>query len=49
MITIVHLITGLETGGAERMLYRLVARIDPDRFRSRSWHRLFDPDTPRKR
>jgi hypothetical protein len=34
MITIVHLITGLETGGAERMLYRLVARTDRDRFRS---------------
>jgi glycosyltransferase involved in cell wall biosynthesis len=34
MITIVHLITGLETGGAERMLCRLVARTDRDRFRS---------------
>jgi len=34
MITIVHLITGLETGGAERMLYRLVKRTDRDRFRS---------------
>jgi hypothetical protein len=34
MITIVHLITGLETGGAERMLYRLVAHTNRDRFRS---------------
>jgi glycosyltransferase involved in cell wall biosynthesis len=34
MVTIVHLITGLETGGAERMLSRLVARTDRDRFRS---------------
>ena len=34
MITIVHLITGLETGGAERMLAHLVSRTDPDRFRS---------------
>lgn len=34
MITIVHLITGLETGGAERMLAQLVSRTDPDRFRS---------------
>ena len=31
---ILHLITGLETGGAERMLARLVARIDRDRFPS---------------
>jgi glycosyltransferase involved in cell wall biosynthesis len=34
MVTIVHLITGLETGGAERMLSRLVACTDRDRFRS---------------
>jgi glycosyltransferase involved in cell wall biosynthesis len=34
MFTIVHLITGLETGGAERMLSRLVAHTDRDRFRS---------------
>jgi glycosyltransferase involved in cell wall biosynthesis len=34
VITIVHLITGLETGGAERVLSRLVARTDRDRFRS---------------
>jgi glycosyltransferase involved in cell wall biosynthesis len=33
MVTIVHLITGLDTGGAERMLLRLVARTDRDRFR----------------
>ena len=34
MVTIVHLITGLETGGAERMLTRLVQRTDRDRVRS---------------
>jgi glycosyltransferase involved in cell wall biosynthesis len=34
MITVVHLITGLETGGAEQMLARLVTRIDRDKFRS---------------
>jgi len=34
MITVVHLITGLETGGAEGMLARLVARTDRARFRS---------------
>jgi glycosyltransferase involved in cell wall biosynthesis len=34
MITIVHLITGLETGGAERVLSDLVASTDRDRFRS---------------
>ena len=34
MVTIVHLITGLETGGAERTLSRLVACTDRDRFRS---------------
>jgi glycosyltransferase involved in cell wall biosynthesis len=34
MITIVHLITGLETGGAERVLSQLVASTDRDRFRS---------------
>jgi glycosyltransferase involved in cell wall biosynthesis len=34
MITIVHLITGLETGGAERALSHLVACTDRDRFRS---------------
>ena len=34
MVTIVHLITGLETGGAERMLSRLVRRTDRARFRS---------------
>jgi glycosyltransferase involved in cell wall biosynthesis len=34
MLTIAHLITGLETGGAERMLSRLVLRMDRDRFRS---------------
>jgi glycosyltransferase involved in cell wall biosynthesis len=32
--TILHLITGLETGGAEQMLARLVTRLDPARFRS---------------
>jgi glycosyltransferase involved in cell wall biosynthesis len=34
MLTIVHLITGLETGGAEGMLARLVAGSDRARFRS---------------
>jgi len=34
MVTILHLITGLETGGAEGMLARLVLRIDRSRFRS---------------
>jgi glycosyltransferase involved in cell wall biosynthesis len=34
MITVVHLITGLETGGAERMLARLVARADAGCCRS---------------
>src|SRR5260221_1844845 len=34
MPSILHLITGLETGGAERMLARLVARIDHGRFPS---------------
>ena len=32
--TILHLITGLETGGAEQMLARLATRLDPARFRS---------------
>lgn len=34
MVTILHLITGLETGGAERMLARLVAHMNRDRYRS---------------
>jgi glycosyltransferase involved in cell wall biosynthesis len=34
MATIVHLITGLETGGAEQMLARLVISLDRKRFRS---------------
>jgi glycosyltransferase involved in cell wall biosynthesis len=34
MVNILHLITGLETGGAEGMLSRLVARTDRNRFRS---------------
>ena len=34
MITVMHLISGLETGGAERMLARLVTRADPARCRS---------------
>jgi len=34
MVVIVHLITGLETGGAERMLARLVTSLDRDRHRS---------------
>ncbi|HEY3910228.1 MAG TPA: glycosyltransferase [Stellaceae bacterium] len=32
MLTVVHLITGLEIGGAERMLAQLATRIDRDRF-----------------
>ena len=35
MITIAHLITGLEVGGAETMLARLVTHSDHDRFRHR--------------
>jgi glycosyltransferase involved in cell wall biosynthesis len=31
-LTVLHLITGLDTGGAERMLARLVARTDHGRF-----------------
>ncbi|HVB15949.1 MAG TPA: glycosyltransferase, partial [Stellaceae bacterium] len=34
MPRVLHLITGLGTGGAERMLARLVARIDQTRFPS---------------
>src|SRR5213075_780232 len=34
MLTILHLITGLETGGAERMLVHLASRTDRRRFRS---------------
>jgi glycosyltransferase involved in cell wall biosynthesis len=34
MATIVHLITGLETGGAERMLERLVTALDRERHHS---------------
>jgi len=34
MLTVLHLITGLETGGAQRTLARLVARTDRSRFRS---------------
>lgn len=33
MITVLHLITGLDTGGTEMMLYKLVERSDPARFR----------------
>jgi len=33
MLTILHLITGLETGGAERMLLHLVSRADRSRLR----------------
>lgn len=33
MITVLHLITGLDTGGAEMMLYKLVAHSDRQRFR----------------
>jgi glycosyltransferase involved in cell wall biosynthesis len=34
MATVLHLITDLDTGGAEQMLARLVGRLDPDRHRS---------------
>jgi glycosyltransferase involved in cell wall biosynthesis len=34
LATILHLITGLDTGGAELMLVRLVERLDPRRHRS---------------
>ena len=34
MITVLHLITGLETGGAERMLVHLAGCTDRQRFRS---------------
>lgn len=34
MLTILHLITGLETGGAQRMLSEVVRRTEPGRFRS---------------
>lgn len=33
MTTVLHVITGLDTGGAEMMLYKLVARSDPARYR----------------
>jgi glycosyltransferase involved in cell wall biosynthesis len=33
-VTVLHLITGLETGGAERMLVHLVSRADPARLRA---------------
>src|SRR5262245_47512828 len=33
MIEVLHLITGLDTGGAEMMLYKLVANSDRTRFR----------------
>lgn len=35
MIRVTHVITGLELGGAELMLYRLVRALDRDRFQSR--------------
>jgi glycosyltransferase involved in cell wall biosynthesis len=34
LATVLHLITGLETGGAEQMLARLVSRLDRSRHRS---------------
>lgn len=33
-IRVAHLITELNVGGAEQMLYKLVTRMNPDRFRS---------------
>jgi hypothetical protein len=32
MIKVLHVSTGLGTGGAEMMLYKLVERMDPARF-----------------
>ncbi|MEN6396185.1 MAG: hypothetical protein ABFC78_06865 [Methanoregula sp.] len=34
-IKLVFLITGLSTGGAEMMLYKLVTRMDRDKFEMR--------------
>lgn len=34
MITIIHLITGLNTGGAEMMLYKILSRMDREQFNS---------------
>ncbi len=34
-VSVVHVITGLGTGGAETMLYRLLAVLDLGRFRCR--------------
>ncbi|AHG91034.1 glycosyl transferase group 1 [Gemmatirosa kalamazoonensis] len=31
-LRVCHVITGLETGGAERMLHKLATRLDPERF-----------------
>lgn len=42
MITVTHLITGLDVGGAETMLTRLVTRSDPSKFR----HRVISLQTP---
>lgn len=33
-VTIAHLITGLDTGGAEMMLDKLLSRMDPSKFRN---------------
>lgn len=35
IMKILHVITGLDVGGAETMLYRLATRMDPARFQSR--------------
>ena len=32
MVRIAHIITGLNTGGAETMLYKLLSRMDRARF-----------------
>ncbi|MDX1932935.1 MAG: glycosyltransferase [Capsulimonadales bacterium] len=37
MIRIAHIITGLRTGGAETMLFKLLSRTSPDRFRPSVW------------
>lgn len=37
MTTILHITWGLETGGKERFIYRLVRGLDPERFKSEIW------------
>jgi hypothetical protein len=44
MLTVAHLIAGLETCGAERMLARSVTTTDPVRFRGDAGLIVGDPD-----